>query len=69
MINHVVRLTEKERLALTQVTGKGRAAAQKIQHANVLLKLDAGGPHWNDAQPAEPFSCSAHCLLHLPVRC
>lgn len=44
MVKYVVRLT---------------AAVQKIQHANVLLKLDAGGSNWSEAQAAEAFGCSA----------
>ena len=68
MIKYVVRLTEEERTALTEVIGKGGAAAQKIQHAHVLLKLDAGGPHWNDAQAAEAFGCSARTVFSIRQR-
>jgi hypothetical protein len=38
MIKYVVRLTEEERAALTEVIGQGKA---KNKHANVPLKLDA----------------------------
>jgi len=34
-----------------------KAVAYKIKHANVLLKVDADGPNWSDAQAAEAFSC------------
>ncbi len=44
MVKSVVRLTEEERAALTEVIGKGKAAARKIKHANVLLKLMRRGP-------------------------
>ncbi len=44
MIKSVVRLTEEERTALTEVIGNDKAAARKIKQANVLLKLDADGP-------------------------
>jgi hypothetical protein len=43
MVKSVVWLTEEERAALTEVIGKGKAAARKIEHANLLLKLDAEG--------------------------
>ena len=69
MVKYVVRLTEEERTALTEVVGKGKAAARKIKHANVLLKLNAGGPGWSDAQAADAFDCSAHGLQHPTTLC
>ena len=48
--------------ALTEVIGKGKAAARKIKHANVLLKLDADGPGWSDAQAADAFECRLDIL-------
>lgn len=62
MIEYVVRLTEEERSSLTELVSKGKAAARKIRHANVLLKIDAGGPSWSDAQAAEAFNCSARTV-------
>ena len=43
---YIVRLTEEERAVLTDVVGKGKAAAYKIKHANILLEADvsAKGP-------------------------
>jgi hypothetical protein len=67
MIKYVVRLTEAERTALTEVIGKGKAAARKIKHANVLLKLDADGPGWSDAQAADAFDCSARTVIQHPT--
>lgn len=58
MLKYVVRLTEDERSSLMELIDKGKAAARKIKHANVLLKLDAEGPNWSDAQAAEAFHCS-----------
>jgi transposase len=55
---YIARLTEEERSMLTELVNKGRAAAYKIKHANVLLKVDADGPAWTDGQAAEAFSCS-----------
>ena len=69
MIKYVVRLTEAERTALTEVIGKGKAAARKIKHANVLLKLDADGPGWSDAQAADAFDCSARTVFSIRQRC
>ncbi len=44
---------------------KGKAAAYKIKHANVLLKVDADGPAWTDAQAAEAFSCSPRTVCSI----
>lgn len=34
---YIVRLTEEERFGLKELVSKGKAAAYKIKHANVLL--------------------------------
>jgi hypothetical protein len=54
---YIVRLTEKERQELRAMVKKGRAAAYKIKHANILLKTDADGPAWTDVRIAEAFGC------------
>jgi transposase len=69
MIKYVVRLTEDERALLKEVVNKGQAAAQKIKHANVLLKIDADGPAWSDVQAAEAFGCSLRTVLSIRQRC
>ena len=53
---YIVRLTEEEREQLRTMIGKGKAAAYKIKHANILLKADADGPNWSDERIAEAFS-------------
>jgi transposase len=47
-----VTLTEEERGTLTALVSKGKAAAQKLTHARILLEADAapGGPNWGDDQ-------------------
>lgn len=69
MIKYVVRLTEDERVKLNEVVNKGKAAAQKIKHANVLLKVDADGRAWSDVQAAEAFNCSLRTILSIRQRC
>jgi transposase len=54
---YVVRLTDVEREGLEAKVKKGRAAAYKIRHANILLKADANGPAWTDERIAEAFGC------------
>jgi len=54
---YIVRLTKTEREALEALVSKGKAAAYKIRHANILLAADADGLAWTDRQIAEAFSC------------
>lgn len=55
----IVELTTEERSQLQSIVGKGKAAAYKILHANILLKADQGsdGPGWKDRNIAEAFGC------------
>ena len=54
---YVVRLTTAERTSLEAMVKKGKAAAYKIKHANILLAADVAGPAWPDRQIGEAFSC------------
>lgn len=65
---YVARLTEEERVALTELVSKGKAAAQKIKHANVLLRIDADGPQWSDKQAAKAFACSERTVFSIRQR-
>jgi transposase len=55
MKKYVVTLTDVERQLLHDLIAAGKAAAQKLAHARILLKADAapGGPAWPDEQIAE----------------
>lgn len=53
---YVVRLSAEERELLKTLVSKGKAAAYKIKHANILLMADAEGPDWTDERIAEGFS-------------
>jgi len=55
---YLVRLTEQEREQLDALIRKGKSAAYKIKHANILLKADADGVAWNDAEIAA--ACAVH---------
>jgi hypothetical protein len=54
---YVVRLTQEERRFLKNLVTKGKAAAYKIRHANILLKADVNGPCWKDDRISEAFGC------------
>lgn len=66
---YVVRLTDEEREGLEAMVKKGRAAAYKIRHANILLKADADGPAWTDARIAEAFGCHPRTVENVRRRC
>jgi hypothetical protein len=53
----VVKLSDDERRQCRELVRAGQAHARTIQHAQVLLKTDAGpgGPNWTDAAIAEAF--------------
>lgn len=68
MKKYVARLTEEERKALTKLVSKGKGAAYKIKHANILLKVDADGPGWTDEETAEAFGCHVNTARNVRQR-
>lgn len=54
---YIVRLSVEERTELEAMVTKGKAAAYRIKHANILLAADVNGPAWADRQVAEAFCC------------
>lgn len=54
---YLVPLTQEERDDLQAMVDKGKTAAYKIKHANILLKADEDGPAWIDEKIAEAFGC------------
>jgi transposase len=60
MKKYRVTLTADERHHLTILIAAGKAAAQKLAHARILLKADQadGGPGWTDARIAEAVEVS-----------
>jgi transposase len=60
MKRYKVTLDAEERQALHDLIAVGRAAAQKLIHARILLKADAaeGGPAWPDGRIAEALEVS-----------
>ena len=65
---YLVRLTDEERQQLSEMVSKGKAAAYKIKHANILLKVDADGPGWTDEQAAEAFGCHRNTVGNIRQR-
>lgn len=52
---YVVRLRAEERASLEALVSRGKCNARKLVHAQILMKVDADGPKWGDAQTAEAF--------------
>lgn len=65
---YIVRLTADERSLLENLVSKGKAAAYKIKHTNILLKVDADGPGWSDEETAEAFGCHANTVRNVRQR-
>ena len=65
---YIVRLSREERERLEALIKKGKTAAYKILHAHILLKTDAAGPDWSDAQVAEAFGCHPRTVANVRQR-
>ena len=70
MKRYKVTLTAEERQQLADLIAAGKAAAQKLAHARVLLKADAadGGPAWEDARIAEALDCGLRTVERVRQR-
>lgn len=59
---YIVRLTEEERNTWHALVSKGKAAAYKIKHANILLNADVNGPQGSDSRIAQALGTSPHTV-------
>jgi hypothetical protein len=65
---YIVRLSDAERKECAEVIGKLKGTGQKVRRAQVLLKADADGPAWTDAQIADAFSCRTKTIENIRQR-
>jgi Homeodomain-like domain len=65
---YVVRLTDDERETLNAILKKKRVSPQKVQRAQVLLKVDTEGPNWTDVKVADAFGCRTKTVENLRER-
>lgn len=65
---YIVRLSEEERASCQTVIKKLKGSSQKVRRAHLLLKSDADGPAWTDAQIAEAFGCRVQTIEELRKR-
>jgi transposase len=70
MKKYQVTLTPEERNSLQDLIAAGKAAAQRLTHARVLLKADAapGGPAWTDARIADALEVHVNTVERLRER-
>lgn len=68
---YIIRLSEEERQGLNEVVRKGKVAAYKRTHAQILLLADEGrdGPGWRDAEVAERVGINARTVSRVRQRC
>jgi transposase len=68
---YLVRLSKEERQRLTDLVRKGKAAAYRRMHAQVLLFVDEGshGPGLRDAEAAERAGVNERTVSRLRQRC
>jgi hypothetical protein len=65
---YIIRLTEAERATCREVIRKLKGTSEKVRRAQVLLKADADGPAWTDAEIAEAFSCRTKTVENIRQR-
>jgi transposase len=70
MKKYLVTLTADERLLLDSLISAGKAAANKLAHARILLKADQadGGPAWTDDRIAEAVEVSTDTVARVRQR-
>ncbi len=67
---YIVRLSDSERKELTQMVTRGKVAAYKRLHAQVLLKADISdkGPGWTDQKIADAFDITVRSIERIRKR-
>ena len=70
MKKYKVTLTADERRSLKELIAAGKAAAQKLAHARILLKADAApsGPAWTDDRIADAVEVSTDTVARVRQR-
>ncbi len=67
---YIVELDAQERANLQAIVRKGKAAAKKILHAQIILKADSGehGPGWKDREIVDVFSVDVSTVERIRKR-
>ncbi len=64
----IVGLTSGEREQLEAMVSKGKGAAYRIKHANILLAADENGPNMKDEDIAKSFRCHRNTVANVRQR-
>lgn len=65
---YIVRLSDEERTELQKIIKKFVGTSQKVRRAQVILKADADGPSWTDAEIAEAYGCRTKTVENIRQR-
>jgi Homeodomain-like domain len=65
---YIVRLSDEERGVCQAVVKRLKGSSEKVKRAQILLKADADGPAWPDAQIAAAFDCRVQTVETLRKR-
>jgi hypothetical protein len=65
---YLVRLSVAERAILEGIVRRLSGSSQKVRRAQCLLKADADGPAWTDAEIAEAYGCRRQTVENLRQR-
>ena len=65
---YIVRLSDEERGVCQEIVKRLKGSSEKVKRAQILLKADADGPAWPDAQIAEAFDCRVQTVENLRKR-
>ena len=64
----IVTLSRAERKQLEETVSKGKGAAHRIKHANILLAADEKGPNLKDEDIAIAFRCHRNTVANVRQR-
>ena len=65
---YIVRLSKAEQKELKELTGKGKAEAYKIKHANILLAANANGANREDKEISKMYHCHVKTVENIRKR-
>lgn len=65
---YIVRLSAEERGLLVEYIKKQKGTSTKVRRAQVLLKADADGPCWTDAEIADAYGCRTKTVENIRER-
>lgn len=68
MKKYIVRLSKTEQKELKALTKKGKTAAYKIKHANILLAADVNGANLEDKKTAKRYHCHVKTVENVRKR-